>query len=49
MILLNPAVVKLSWPGVPNCGLQGGNNSAEFGQFTGAVVNAVTKSGTNHP
>ena len=27
--------------------LQDGNNSAEFGQFTGAVVNAVTKSGTN--
>lgn len=27
--------------------LQSGNNSAEFGQFTGAVVNAVTKSGTN--
>ncbi|HEX5282664.1 MAG TPA: TonB-dependent receptor [Bryocella sp.] len=27
--------------------LQAGNNSAEFGQFTGAVVNAVTKSGTN--
>lgn len=27
--------------------LQEGNNSAEFGQFTGAVVNAVVKSGTN--
>ncbi|MDR5728406.1 MAG: TonB-dependent receptor [Terriglobia bacterium] len=28
--------------------LQAGNNSAEFGQFTGSVVNAVVKSGTNH-
>ena len=28
--------------------LQSGDNSAEFGQFTGAVVNAVVKSGTNH-
>lgn len=27
--------------------LQDGNNSAEFGQFSGAVVNAVVKSGTN--
>lgn len=27
--------------------LQEGDNSAEFGQFTGAVVNAVVKSGTN--
>ncbi len=27
--------------------LQEGNNSAEFGQFTGSVVNAVVKSGTN--
>jgi len=27
--------------------LQEGNNSAEFGQFTGPVVNAVLKSGTN--
>lgn len=27
--------------------LQAGNNSAEFGQFAGAVVNAVIKSGTN--
>ena len=26
---------------------QAGNNSAEFGQFTGAVVNAVVKAGTN--
>lgn len=28
--------------------LQDGNNSAQFGQFAGAVVNAVIKSGTNH-
>jgi hypothetical protein len=28
--------------------LQAGNNSAEFGQFAGSVVNAVIKSGTNH-
>jgi hypothetical protein len=27
--------------------LQEGDNSAEFGQFTGSVVNAVVKSGTN--
>ncbi len=27
--------------------LQEGNNSAEFGQFTGSVVNAVVKSGSN--
>ena len=27
--------------------LQEGNNSAEFGQFAGSVVNAVVKSGTN--
>ena len=27
--------------------LQDGNNSAEFGQFAGSVVNASTKSGTN--
>lgn len=27
--------------------LQDGDNSAEFGQFTGAVVNAVVKSGSN--
>ena len=28
--------------------LQSGDNSAEFGQYTGAVINAVVKSGTNH-
>lgn len=28
--------------------LQEGDNSAQFGQFAGSVVNAVVKSGTNH-
>lgn len=28
--------------------LQDGDNNAQFGQFAGAVVNAETKSGTNH-
>jgi hypothetical protein len=28
--------------------LQDGNNSAQFGQFSGAIINAAIKSGTNH-